>query len=77
MLAGTAPGDMPLKLPPGMAKKVPAGSKLVFQMHYTPNGTAQKDRSSIGLIFAKEPPQRQVWSLPVMNPGFAIPPGSG
>jgi peroxiredoxin len=75
VLAGTAPGDMPLELPPGMAKKVPAGSKLVFQMHYTPNGTPQKDRSYIGLIFAKEPPRRQVFSLPVMNPRFAIAPG--
>jgi hypothetical protein len=75
VLAGMAPGDMPLELPPGMAKKVPAGSKLVFQMHYTPNGTRQKDRSYIGLIFAKEPPRRQVWSLPILNPRFAIPPG--
>ena len=28
-----------------------------FQMHYTPTGTEQNDRSSIGLIFAKEPPK--------------------
>jgi hypothetical protein len=75
VLVGTAPGDMPLKLPPGTAKKIPAGSKLVFQMHYTPNGSAQKDRSSVGLIFAKEPPKLQALSLPVMNPRFAIPPG--
>ena len=39
-------------LPDGMAKLIPAGSKLVFQMHYTPNGTAQEDRSCVGLIFA-------------------------
>ncbi len=53
-LAGFAPGTRPLDLGPGYAKKVPAGSKLVFQMHYTPNGSPQKDRSSIGLIFADE-----------------------
>jgi peroxiredoxin/mono/diheme cytochrome c family protein len=75
VLVGTAPGDMPLLLQPGLAKKVPAGARLVFQMHYTPNGTAQKDRSSVGMIFAKEPPQRQVYSLPVLNPRFAIPAG--
>ena len=34
-----------------MAKFVPAGSKLVFQVHYTPNGSPQKDRSSVGLMF--------------------------
>jgi peroxiredoxin len=75
VLVGTAPGDMPLILPPGMAKKVPAGAKLIFQMHYTPNGTRQKDSSSVGMIFAKEPPKREVYSLPVLNPRFAIPPG--
>src|SRR5262249_18771064 len=39
-------------LPDGMAKRVPAGSKLKFQMHYTPTGVAQTDQSSVGLVFA-------------------------
>ena len=67
---------MPLILEPGLAKKVPAGSKLVFQMHYTPNGKAQKDRSSVGLVFAKEPPTREVVTLPVFNYFFRIPAGA-
>jgi peroxiredoxin len=75
-LCGTAPGDMPLILPPFMAKKVPKGARLVFQMHYTPNGTAQTDRSSVGLIFAKEPPKWSVQTLPVFNFQFRIPPGN-
>ena len=57
VLGGTAPGDMPLMLQPGMAKRIPAGARLVLQLHYTPNGRAQKDRSKIGLIFSKEPPK--------------------
>jgi len=76
VLCGTAPGDMPLILPPGMAKKIPAGSDLIFQMHYTPNGKAQNDRSSVGLIFSKEPPQRRVQTWPIHNPAFRIPPGA-
>ncbi len=56
MLAGTAPGEMPSIFEPGMAVRIPAGSKIIFQMHYTPNGKAQKDKSSIGVIWAKEPP---------------------
>jgi peroxiredoxin len=76
VLCGTAPGDMPMILPPGMAKKIPKGGRLVFQMHYTPNGKAQTDRSSIGLIFAKKPPQREVWAGPVFNAAFRIPPGN-
>jgi peroxiredoxin len=51
-LTATAPGANPLSLEGGMAKRVPAGSKLVFQMHYTPNGSPQQDRSSVGLMFA-------------------------
>jgi hypothetical protein len=45
-------------------------------MHYTANGTAQKDRSSVGLIFAKEPPKREVFSLAVANLSLRIPPGA-
>ncbi|MBX9790764.1 MAG: redoxin domain-containing protein [Pirellulales bacterium] len=51
-LAGYAPGSLPIAAPEGAATFVPAGSKLVFQMHYTPNGVESKDRSSIGVIFA-------------------------
>jgi peroxiredoxin/mono/diheme cytochrome c family protein len=75
VLCGTAPGDMPMKLMPGMAKKVPAGSELVLEMHYTPNGVAQKDRSSVGVIFAKQPPKYEVHTIPAVNPGLKIPPG--
>jgi peroxiredoxin len=51
-IVATAPGARPLLLPPGHAKLIPAGSKLVFQMHYTPNGTEQDDISSVGFVFA-------------------------
>jgi hypothetical protein len=46
------PGMWPLIFPEGTARFVPAGSKLVFQMHYTPNGTVQTDQTSVGLLFA-------------------------
>lgn len=54
------PGDSPLILPPGTAKKVPAGAKLRFNMHYTASGKVEHDRSVLGLIFAKEPPKQEV-----------------
>jgi peroxiredoxin len=75
-LSGTAPGDTHTILQPGWAKRVPAGSKLVFQVHYTPNGTAGKDRSIIGMIFAKKPPRFEVVTLPIFNWWFRIPPGA-
>jgi thiol-disulfide isomerase/thioredoxin/mono/diheme cytochrome c family protein len=81
ILCGTAPGDSPLVLPPGCAKKIPAGARIVFQMHYTTNGTACTDRSSVGLVFAKEPPRHRVLTKPVYPEGFitrqdAIPAGA-
>ena len=45
------PGLRITPYPKGMAKKIPAGAKFVFQMHYTPNGTAGEDRTKIGLVF--------------------------
>jgi hypothetical protein len=47
----------------------------VFQVHYTPNGTAAKDRSYIGLRFAKEKPKFRAITANATNRGFAIPPG--
>src|SRR5207244_3549062 len=42
-VGGFAPGQNMRLYEPGQAIKVPAGSVLVFQMHYTPNGTATAD----------------------------------
>jgi hypothetical protein len=61
---------------PGTAKRIPAGSTLQFQVHYTTNGAPGKDRSKIGLIFAKEPPTREVRTGTIANPLFALPPGA-
>lgn len=74
-LVAYAPGDMPLICAPGMAKKIPKGAVLVFQMHYTPNGSEQKDRSSVGLIFAKEKPQHQLRTRSIATRRFEIPAG--
>ena len=77
MLVNWAVGeDAPVHLP-GTAKRIPAGSTLIFQVHYTTNGKAGRDRSRIGLVFAKEPPQREIRTGLISNPVFAIPPGAG
>lgn len=72
-----APGSSPDSWPTTMAKLVPAGSDLVFQIHYTTKGHAGTDRSSIGLIFAKAPPPQRVLTLQLTNDTFEIPPGAG
>ncbi len=70
LLVGAAPGETPLDLPDGFAKKIPAGAKLVFQMHYTANGKAQRDQTSVGLVFAKKPPRHSVVTAPICNLKF-------
>jgi hypothetical protein len=70
-----APGSSPDEWPATMAKLIPAGSDLVFQMHYTTNGQAGEDQTSVGLIFAKQPKTQRVLTLQLTNDHFVIPPG--
>ena len=71
-----APGSSPDRLPDGMAKFVPAGSDLVFQMHYITRGEPTADQTEIGLVFAKQPPKQRVLTLQLTNDHFVIPPGA-
>lgn len=77
LLGGLAPGKGPDSFPEGMALKIPAGASLVFQMHYANfTGKPQKDRSSVGLIFARKPPRQRIYCAPISNYLFQIPPGA-
>jgi hypothetical protein len=72
------PGNVPDTFRPNQAKLIKAGSDLVFQMHYTANGkTAAADKTSVGLIFAKQPPAERVLTVALANDKFVIPPGDG
>jgi hypothetical protein len=71
-----APGSSPDNWPDRLAKFIPAGSDLVFQMHYTTNGHAGIDQTSVGLIFAKGVPVQRVLTLQLTNDHFVIPPGA-
>ena len=85
-LIGYAPGLPPMELAPGQAFKIAAGSRLLFEVHYTATGTATEDLSRVGLKFADpadvaahesgERPFTLVKSVAVMNPRFTIPPGA-
>jgi len=69
------PGNSALTYPKGLAKRIPKGAVLRFQIHYTPYGKASTDQSKIGFVFAKEPPKSEVHTASVANLRFAIPPG--
>jgi hypothetical protein len=74
-LVGYAPGQPAEILRPGQAKLIKAGSDIVFQVHYTPNGHATSDQTRLGIVFAKEPPRERVLTLSATNGTFLIPPG--
>jgi hypothetical protein len=76
LLQTFVPGGVPPELQPGQAKLIKAGSTLTFQLHYTPIGTPQEDQTSIGFIFAKEPPRERIKAILVYNTHFTIPAGS-
>ncbi|MEP7272505.1 MAG: DUF3471 domain-containing protein [Acidobacteriota bacterium] len=77
ILTGYAPGHNPDIWEPGIGKRIPAGSTIRFQIHYSKiAGTVQKDRSAVGLIFSKEPPKKLVATRSVGNMLFKIPPGA-
>ncbi|MGE0128233.1 MAG: thiol-disulfide isomerase [Blastocatellales bacterium] len=61
----------------GIAKKIPAGATIRFQVHYSKvAGSAQTDRSSVGLVFAKQTPEKTLKTRAVSNSFFQIPPGA-
>ncbi len=74
-LVGYAPGQPPERFEPGQAKLIRAGSDIILQVHYTTNGTASTDRTRIGLIFAKQPPAKRVFTVSATNGKFKIPAG--
>src|SRR5262249_48706927 len=57
------------------AKLLTAGSDLVFEMHYTANGSETEDQTKVGFVFAKEPPKERLLTLPLAGMSFTIPPG--
>lgn len=77
-MVGYAPGMPPTQFPDGVAMLVPAGSKVLFQMHYTPDGAPEKDRSTLGLVFA-DPSEvkKRIGGGMAANRSFEIPPGAG
>ncbi len=76
LIASTAPGTNAQTFPLGQAMLIRAGAKVVFQIHYTSNGTEAEDRSSLGIIFAKHAPEVEVRNAAFSNPMLKIPAGA-
>ena len=75
-IGGFAPGTSASRFEPGSAVLIRAGSTIVLQMHYTTNGKEATDRTRIGFLFAKEPPERELRLGTLINGQLKIPAGS-
>jgi hypothetical protein len=76
LFATTAPGTNAMVFQPGTAMRVPAGASIRFQIHYTTNGKEVSDRSSVGMIFAKQPPEKEMHTSAFFNPQLVLPAGA-
>ncbi len=76
LFATTAPGTNAMMFQPGTAMRMPAGARIRFQVHYTSNGKATSDQSSVGLIFAKRPPEKEMHTSAFFNPELVLPAGT-
>jgi len=77
LISSYLPGREPDVYPEGTARKVPAGAKLSFQIHYSlTTGKPEVDDTSVGLIFAKAPPRQIARRIDLSNLLFRIPAGS-
>jgi thiol-disulfide isomerase/thioredoxin/mono/diheme cytochrome c family protein len=74
--AAYVPGNDSVVYPEGLAKHLPRKSVLLFQIHYTPNGTATRDQLKIGLLFDEKPPRHIIRTTGISNHGLSIPPNA-
>lgn len=77
VLSVYAPGRGVDVWPVGTAKKIPARSNIILQMHYSKTaGAPARDLTSVALVFARTPIEKMVGSRSINNVLFEIPPGA-
>ena len=72
-IGGVTPNKPGVVFEPGAARLLRGNQDIVLQIHYTTNGEAATDRTTVGIIFAKQPPTKLVAGGLVANPRFVIP----
>ncbi len=74
ILASFVPGKSAEQWPVGIAKRIPAGSRLKFTIYYSKTtGQDEKDKTSVGLRLVKHAPQRELLRVGLHNSTFLIP----
>ncbi|HEU4522441.1 MAG TPA: ascorbate-dependent monooxygenase [Thermoanaerobaculia bacterium] len=76
-LGGWAPGYRAFKFPEEVALRLPAGSRVVLQVHYhVHDGDPHPDRTEFGIYYAERTPRQLLRILPLVNQNFEIPAGA-
>lgn len=76
-ITGRVPGGTAMNLDDGLAFRIPAGSVVGLQVHYTTTGKPEKNRMSVGFRYPRETVRKELKHLQVTTSRFAIPPGAG
>src|SRR3954453_23334137 len=76
-IGGITPNKPGLVFEPGVARLLRGNSDIVMQIHYTTNGKENKDRTTVGVIYAKQPPTKMAAGGMAINPRFVIPANDG
>lgn len=76
LLGAYVPGALPAVAPDGMAMKVPKGTQLILELHYTPNGRKTEDRPAVGFLYSAEKPKHELRDRSIINFDFVIPPNA-
>ncbi len=76
-LIGWEPGYQPMMWLPNGAKQIRAGSDIVFEMHYSPNGKEVTDYSEFGIYLTAAAPSERVLAIDTLRDlDLAIPAGA-
>jgi hypothetical protein len=76
LIATYAPGTRPQIFRPGTALRLEPGGVIELQLHYTATGEAATDRTSVGIVFSKDPAPREIRAAAFYNGTLVLPAGS-
>ncbi len=75
-MGGWAPGLWPYWFPDDVAFLLPKKHDVIVQIHYHRTGRVEKDRTRVGLYFARKPNPRPIQGVVIPGLFLSIPPGA-
>jgi hypothetical protein len=76
VMGGYVPGAPAIWFPPGCARKLKKGARIVLSIHYTTNGKPATDRTQVGVRLARGPVLHEVHGALLATNQIDIPPGA-